>query len=438
MLTTLLLAAGLAASTAFSLPPSHLPHATESTGLAPIGPTAPVAPLFNFTPATPPGPMGLAAPVVASDGSVLVGSPTGALYKLGAKSGAPLWTFAADGAIGSVWDSGSGIVAAGTGTGAVGVASASGKQLWVYKDGYTTRSGGALFPVPSAPDVVILAGRGNVGGAGLLAALHASTGILLWRQETVDTSTFVVTSGPLVMVASPASIGQIAGVTAYDAATGAIAWSAVFANETFYMLTYAIAASSGDGVLMGTFDGQFASFGLLGPAGPVWRVDHVETSTFDAVTDSSNLYLSTQYTVTAYAQGSGKVVWTVTGAGHGTAPGPLVLLSPLSLLLLPIQSSSIGILALATSNGAPVWMYSRPVLAISTPTVDAAGVLYITSFSFDTGTTMAALDPISGSELWSVLLDPYVAAYVKRSRVVVGNHAAYTGNGTFVYGVGHV
>ena len=248
---------------------------------------------------------------------------------------------------------------------------------------------------PAVVDNVVYIGAGYS-----LFALDADTGVPGWEGS----SAFSGSSSPSVLSGTIYIASQSSTVYAYDALSGKQIWS----NQTDGPIFSSPAIDQGF-VFAGTDSGKLLAI-YIKSGQLAWSFE-AEGGIFSSPAVSGNLVYVTSRAGKPYAVDllSHQAKWSYDAGGDAspTVANGLVF----------IGSADGGLYAIDALNGGdPVWLFPTGAPITASP-VFAAGVVYAAS-----GTTLYAIDALSGAELWR-----YAAGYQIDTSPVVVNGFVYIG-----------
>jgi len=416
-----------------------------------FGPGGPIKQAFSF-----PAPLSgetLNDPVVDFFGNVLISLSAGAVYSLNGQTGSKIWSYT------YISTNGSGLsvpvpttfgaVMVGTRHGMFALDSLRGISLWAFGDGLTT-----TLPSTTVVDPVLnqvyLAGRGTPTG-GTLYAFNGASGQQTWSASTPGgTSTVLAINNAQVaqvLVGYP-GLGVTAGslsATGYDSGAGTQLWYKPLVSS-FLVQMFLFSLDSNGLLYVGyTSPGNVVTIQCLVPASNgamAWTLTTSATNPY-ATIGTYNLYIASKAGLTAYSLAGARpgvppsALWTSTNGLSGINTPVIGAPGDGYVYIVTGGLSSVRLAALNNATGTLLWEFSDPDAkgVFTAPTVDAAGIVYIESFS-NGGSTAYALDPVKGTVLWKYRVDSNKNVYMDTA-LAVGNGYLYLGDDYQVVAVTH-
>ena len=263
---------------------------------------------MSFGPAVPVTPLVADGVVYSLDGVQL--------HALDATSGTELWTVTVENSGGGPTLAGSTLFASGWGIlASVDVGGGRGVVNWTYTDQPLLDAGVTLLDAAVAGGSVLVVGplSDGVDGSGTLITLDGNTGAELWRVSDVDSQPV----GTSVAVADGvAYVGGTGGsLGAYDAATGAVRWTA----DTGATVTSAPAIGGGL-VIVGNADGDVVAVDAASGT-ERWRYAAKDVvAAAPSIVGDTVVVASSGGHVDSLDLASGQELWTVTAGGRPGGP----------------------------------------------------------------------------------------------------------------------
>ena len=260
---------------------------------------------------------------------------------------------------------------------------------------FDATSGTLEWSVPTMPvDPAVSGGKVySVDRSGVLTAFDASTGAIAWSATVGTVSSAPVLSGGLVYAGGPKQ-----SVYAYDASTGALVWSVsestdpasmyatpAIANGVLYALSYPTTA-----VPVSTLRAYDASTGA-----PRWSKS-IGTPAWAVAAAGGRLFLQCIEDVRAYDASDGTFLWSFFTGQNDTASSTRPAIDGSTVFALVTGSS---LYALDAATGTEKWHTAAS--AFNSPAV-ANGVVYTTAYgtSQPPPVGLAAYDAGTGTRLF--------------------------------------
>lgn len=307
------------------------------------------------------------APPVVSNGVAYIGTNTGAVYAVDARTGDIRWRTRVDGPIRAAATTGADLVFVGSSNGTLhALESTTGAERWKYSAHGLIE----VAPVFNENTVFVTSDEPVHENSGYIAAVDATTGSQRWVSQpfALITAPPAVTGGQLVFGAHDAFVHSI------SSADGTPRWSFRTENKIDTSPTIAagdVVIGSGDaslyalnadsGHLVGSVQ---APFGF--DASPVAKADIVYFVAVDGANEGS---------VHALDVTAGNELWKTT-IPRGT-PGADPALSSNGILY--VGTGDGAVVAVTAHDGKQRWAYSDAGAPVLTPAATADGVLAVTN-----------------------------------------------------------
>ena len=406
------------------------------------GPTGPVSRLFRL-PAT--GAQSMNTPAVDAAGNIYVTETVGNVYCLNGATGGLVWQYHhTDGStLGSPVVATYGALFIGTTKGVLAIYYATGEWAWAYGDGTATFLPSTVIVDPDidSSNSVFVAGRGN-SRTGILTSINGGNGIVYWNTNTTGPSADALVGGGQVLVGYPGQYvnGGSVVVTAFDSTSGAQVWSKLLTSAPGVYTQFLFTMDSQNRVYIGWLSGGGVATVqcLISASGGAiyWTVNTNLLDNAYGVLGPQNLILASVGGVQAYNAVTGNAEWQST-TGLTNLEVPIVAAQGEYVYIASGGLSTIHLSALDQSTGAVIWSFADPDArgVWGMPTFDAAGTLYIESWS-TSGSSAYALNPTNGQKLWGYRVDSGAQIYYDTA-VVVGNGVLVLGDDTQIIGIAH-
>lgn len=405
-----------------------------------LGPGGPISTAYTFK--APVTGENLNDPEVDTYGNLVVSLSRGTVYAFNGRSGSQMWMytyFSTSGAgLGDPVSSRFGRVVVPTLHGALALDSLTGNLAWTFTDGLTTSMPSTVVLDPNMAQVYI-GGRGTPASSSIYC-FNVISGVQLWLATTDGGTASLLATSSSVLVGYPGvfATGGSLSVAAINSLTGSQQWYKLPVSQALVEMFFFQLDQNGN-VWVGYSTNGASLLQRYVPSsnGAIDVTINIPTTNTYACLGVQNIYVGNTLGTSAYSLATGAQQWTST-----------VALSPISEPVMAAQGNyfilvtgglkTVSLAALDATTGNTVWSFVDPDSqgVFGYPVFDAAGTMYIESFSSAGGSTAYAINPATGNAYWTYHLNASATVYYD-TQLALGNGMVFLGDDTKVVAITH-